>query len=130
MRIGFLGVGRIGASHAAVVARHEAVTSLVVADADSARARAVADELGAESVADVAAVLAAGVDAIVVATATDSHAELIAAGARAGVPVFCEKPVALDVAGTLRVLDEVARRGHSGADRLPTQVRRGLCRRA
>ena len=48
MRIGFLGVGRIGASHAAVVARHEAVTSLVVADADSARARAVADELGAE----------------------------------------------------------------------------------
>jgi myo-inositol 2-dehydrogenase/D-chiro-inositol 1-dehydrogenase len=98
MRIGFLGVGRIGASHAAVVARHEAVTSLVVADADSERARAVADELGAESVADVAAVLAAGVDAIVV---------VIAAGARAGVPVFCEKPVALDVPGTLRVLDEV-----------------------
>lgn len=81
MRIGFLGVGRIGASHAAVVARHEAVTSLVVADADQGRARAVAD-------------------AIVVATATDSHAELIAAGARAGIPVFCEKPVALDVPGT------------------------------
>src|SRR5687768_10068283 len=111
MRIGFLGVGRIGASHAAVVARHELVTSLVVADADSARARAVADELGAESVADVAAVLAAGVDAIVVATATDSHAELIASGARAGVPVFCEKPVALDVPGTLRVLDEVRAAG-------------------
>lgn len=111
MRIGFLGVGRIGASHAAVVSRHEAVTSLVVADADPGRARAVADELGAESVADVDAVLAAGVDAIVVATATDSHAELIAAGARAGVPVFCEKPVALDVPGTLRVLDEVRAAG-------------------
>lgn len=111
MRIGFLGVGRIGASHAAVVARHEAVTSLVVADADQGRARAVADELGAESVADVAAVLAADVDAIVVATATDSHAELIAAGARAGLPVFCEKPVALDVPGTLRVLEEVRAAG-------------------
>ena len=113
MRIGFLGVGRIGASHAAVVARHEAVTSLVVADADQARARTVADELGAESVADVAAVLSADVDAIVVATATDSHAELIAAGSRAGVPVFCEKPVALDVPGTLRVLEEVRAAGTS-----------------
>jgi myo-inositol 2-dehydrogenase/D-chiro-inositol 1-dehydrogenase len=121
MRIGFLGVGRIGASHAAVVARHEVVTSLVVADTDSARARAVADELGAESVADVAAVLAADVDAIVVATATDSHAELIAAGARAGVPVFCEKPVALDVPGTLRVLEEVRAAG--------TQVQIGFQRR-
>ncbi len=111
MRIGFLGVGRIGASHAAVVARHEGVTSLVVADADPARARSVAEELGAESVTDAAAVLAADVDAIVVATATDSHAELIAAGARAGVPVFCEKPVALDVPGTLRVLEEVRAAG-------------------
>lgn len=111
MRIGFLGVGRIGASHAAVVARHPAVSSVVLADADPERARVVAGELGAESVADIAGVIDADVDGIVIATATDSHADLIIAGARAGVPVFCEKPVALDVPGTLRVLDEVRAAG-------------------
>lgn len=111
MRIGFLGVGRIGASHAAVVARHPAVTSVVVADADAERARVVAGELGAESVSDIAGVVDADVDGIVIATATGSHADLIIAGARAGVPVFCEKPVALDVPGTLRVLDEVRAAG-------------------
>jgi len=111
MRIGFLGVGRIGASHASAVARHPDVSSLVLADADPERARAVAGELDAEAVADVGAVLEAGVDAIVIATATNSHADLIVAGARAGLPVFCEKPVALDVPGTLRVLEEVRATG-------------------
>jgi len=111
MRIGFLGVGRIGASHASAVARHPDVTSLVLADADPGRARAVAGQLDAEAVADVTAVLEAGVDAVVIATATNSHADLILAGARAGLPVFCEKPVALDVPGTLRVLEEVRATG-------------------
>lgn len=111
MRIGFLGVGRIGTSHAAVVARHPAVTSLVVGDADPVRARAAAEELGAEPAADIAGVLAAGVDAVVIATATDSHPDLILAGVEAGVPVFCEKPVALDVADTVRVRDAVAAAG-------------------
>ena len=111
MRIGFLGVGRIGASHASAVARHPDVTSLVLADADPERARSVASQLDAEAVADVAAVLEAGVDAVVIATATNSHADLIVAGARAGLPVFCEKPVALDVPGTLRVLEEVRATG-------------------
>ena len=111
MRIGFLGVGRIGASHASAVARHPDVTSLVLADADPERARAVAGQLDAEAVADVTAVLEAGVDAVVIATATNSHADLIVAGARAGLPVFCEKPVALDVPGTLRVLEEVRATG-------------------
>lgn len=111
MRIGVLGVGRIGMSHAAVVARHPAVTSLVVADADPARARAAAEQLGAEPADGIAALLRAGVDALVVATPTDSHAELIVAGVEAGMPVFCEKPVALDVPDTVRVRDVVEKAG-------------------
>ena len=107
MRIGFLGVGRIGTSHAAVVARHPAVTSLVVGDLDPGRARVAAEELGAEPADGIDAVLAAGIDAVVIATATDSHADLIVAGVEAGVPVFCEKPVALDVPDTVRVRDAV-----------------------
>jgi len=111
MRIGFLGVGRIGASHAAVVARHPEVDAVLVADADPARARAAAERLGVTAVDSLDEVLRAGVDGIVVATPTDSHADLIVRGAEAGVPVFCEKPVALDVAGTLRVRDAVAAAG-------------------
>lgn len=110
MRIGLLGVGRIGTSHAAVVAHHPAVTSLVLADADRSRAAAAAEQLGVE-VADSVEDALVGVDGVVIATGTDSHADLIVAGARAGVPVFCEKPVARDVAGTRRVLEAVSATG-------------------
>jgi myo-inositol 2-dehydrogenase/D-chiro-inositol 1-dehydrogenase len=112
MRIGFLGVGRIGAKHAAVVAAHPAVEQVVLADADPARARAAAERLGATAaVASPEAVLDGAVDAVVIATATDSHADLIVRSVDAGLPVFCEKPVALDVPATLRVRDAVAAAG-------------------
>jgi myo-inositol 2-dehydrogenase/D-chiro-inositol 1-dehydrogenase len=111
MRIGFLGVGRIGHSHAEVVHRHPDVEDLVLADATSGRADALAAQLGCRVAADVDAVIAEGVDALVIASATHTHADLIVAGARAGLPVFCEKPVALDVAETRRVADEVSRAG-------------------
>ena len=111
MRIGFLGVGRIGTSHAAVVARHPEVTSLVLGDVDAERARSAAERLGGEAVTSVDEVFTAGVDAVVIATATDSHADLIVRAAEAGLPVFCEKPVASDVPGTLRVRDAVTAAG-------------------
>ncbi|MER6117143.1 Gfo/Idh/MocA family oxidoreductase [Streptomyces sp. NPDC001743] len=112
MRIGLLGTGRIGSFHAGVLARHPAVRELVVADADPARAAAVAGRTGARAVATATEVFDAGVDAVVIASATSSHAELIGRAARAGLPAFCEKPVALDLAGTLGALRE-AERAHS-----------------
>lgn len=111
MRIGFLGVGRIGSSHAEVLRRHPDVDSLVLADAVPGRAAEAAQRLGCESATDVDQVIASGVDALVIASATDSHADLIVAGAGAGLPVFCEKPVALVVAETRRVAEEVRRAG-------------------
>ncbi|MGV9314672.1 Gfo/Idh/MocA family protein [Streptomyces sp. NPDC003691] len=111
MRIGLIGTGRIGTFHSEVLGRHPDVDSLVLADADPARAAAVAERLGADSVAEPGEVFAAGADAVVIASATASHAGLIAGAARAGLPVFCEKPIALDVPGTLRALAEVAAAG-------------------
>ncbi|AZK97358.1 MULTISPECIES: Gfo/Idh/MocA family oxidoreductase [Streptomyces] len=116
MRIGLIGTGRIGTFHSAVLGRHPDVDSLVLADAVPVRAAAVAERLraerlGAESVAEPEEVFAAGVDAVVIASATASHAELIGRAARGGLPVFCEKPIALDVAGTERALAEVAAAG-------------------
>ncbi|MFD4376755.1 Gfo/Idh/MocA family oxidoreductase [Streptomyces sp. NPDC058486] len=112
MRIGLIGTGRIGSFHAGVLARHPGVGALVVADADRARADAVALAVGAEAAPDVAALLERGrLDAVVIASATAAHAELIGRAARAGLPAFCEKPIALDVPGTLAALDAVAEAG-------------------
>ncbi len=67
-----------------------------------------------------------GVDAVVITAATSAHADLIGRAARAGLPVFCEKPIALDLAGTLQAITEVETAGTGAADGLPAAVRPGL----
>ncbi|MEW2294645.1 Gfo/Idh/MocA family oxidoreductase [Streptomyces sp. NPDC006743] len=103
MRIGLIGTGRIGAFHATTLAGLPAVSSLVLHDRDERSARAVADRVGAEYAGDLDALLGAGLDGVVIAAPTGIHAELILAAHRAGLPAFCEKPVA----GTLEETDRV-----------------------
>ncbi|GGT97033.1 MULTISPECIES: Gfo/Idh/MocA family oxidoreductase [Streptomyces] len=121
MRIGLIGTGRIGAFHAGVLARHPAVSSLVVADADAARAAQVGGAVGATVAPTVDALLDHPLDAVVIASATAAHAELIAHAAGAGLPAFCEKPIALDVPGTLAALRAVETAG--------TELQLGFMRR-
>lgn len=52
-----------------------------------------------------------GVDAVVITTSTSAHADLIGRAARSGLPVFCEKPIALDLPGTLQAIAEVESAG-------------------
>jgi myo-inositol 2-dehydrogenase / D-chiro-inositol 1-dehydrogenase len=104
MRIGLIGVGRIGAFHASTLRGLPGVDEVVVTDADLPRVREVARRLGAEAVGSVPDLLGAGIDGLVIATGTGSHPGLIKQGVRAGLPVFCEKPVAPDVEGTLDVI--------------------------
>ncbi|MFI2411212.1 Gfo/Idh/MocA family oxidoreductase [Streptomyces sp. NPDC018947] len=111
MRIGILGLGRIGTFHAETLAALDAVGSLVVADPFADAAKAAAERFGAEVADSPEAVLAAGVDGVVIAAATDAHPALILAAVEAGVPVFCEKPVARTMAEGLEVLQGVAGRG-------------------
>ncbi|MFF2653279.1 Gfo/Idh/MocA family oxidoreductase [Streptomyces sp. NPDC058045] len=111
MRIGLIGTGRIGGFHAAALSRNREVGSLLVTDADPERATRLARRLGAVVAPSADEVLAWGVDAVVITTATAAHAELITRAARAGLPVFCEKPVAPDLAGTLAALAEVEAAG-------------------
>ncbi|WP_455352229.1 Gfo/Idh/MocA family protein [Streptomyces sp. SYSU K217416] len=108
MRIGLIGTGRIGSFHAAVLSRHREAGALLLADADAARAIAVADRLGATAAPSVDEIFSWGVDAVVITSATSAHGELIGRAARAGLPTFCEKPIATDLAGTLGALREVA----------------------
>jgi myo-inositol 2-dehydrogenase / D-chiro-inositol 1-dehydrogenase len=107
MRIGVAGVGRIGAFHARTLKAIDDIDSLVLADAIPARAADVAAELGVEQVPAPNDLFGAGIDGLVVAAATDAHAALVLGAVDAGIPVFCEKPVAADAAGTRAVLEKV-----------------------
>ncbi|MCH0542826.1 Gfo/Idh/MocA family oxidoreductase [Streptomyces sp. MUM 203J] len=111
MRIGLIGTGRIGTFHAKALAGHAEVGGLLVTDVDRERAAAVARAIGATAAPTVDEVFAWGVDAVVITSATSAHAELIRRAARAGLPAFCEKPIAPDLEGTLRALRVVAEEG-------------------
>jgi myo-inositol 2-dehydrogenase / D-chiro-inositol 1-dehydrogenase len=111
VKIGIAGTGRIGVMHARVLAEHPDVEQLVITDIDVARATAVAQEVNGIVAGDVGELLAAELDGFVVAAPTAAHAELVKAASNAGVPVFCEKPVAIDVEQTQEVLDHVTASG-------------------
>ena len=108
IRIGLAGLGRIGTVHADILRTIDEIDSLVLADRDPSRARDHAARLGAVAVDSPAGLFSAGIDGLVIAAATAAHADLIVAGVRAGVPVFCEKPVAPDAAATLALVRDVA----------------------
>jgi myo-inositol 2-dehydrogenase/D-chiro-inositol 1-dehydrogenase len=104
LHVGVIGVGRIGAFHVETLGTLAGVNGLTVADADAARARHVASKLGVQAMETPEALVEAGVDALVIATATPGHAPMLRLAAESGLPAFCEKPVALDVV----TLDDVA----------------------
>jgi myo-inositol 2-dehydrogenase / D-chiro-inositol 1-dehydrogenase len=108
MRIGLLGVGRIGAFHAQTLTDLAAVDELVVADAAPDLARAVGQRLGARMVPGPADLLEEGVDGVVIASSTATHPDLIRACVAAGIPTFCEKPVAPLAKEAVALRDELA----------------------
>lgn len=107
MRIGLAGAGRIGAFHAGILSGLPAVDSVVVADADAARAGEVARRLHLQAADSPQHLLGLRLDALVIAAPTQAHPELIVAGIEAGLPVFCEKPVAPDIDSTRDVIRRV-----------------------
>jgi myo-inositol 2-dehydrogenase / D-chiro-inositol 1-dehydrogenase len=97
MRLGLIGLGRIGSFHADTLSALPAVDSLVVTDAVPAVTRAVADRVGATVADSPESLIDSGVDGIIIAAATTAHTQLIKAGVDAGIPVFCEKPLSGDI---------------------------------
>jgi myo-inositol 2-dehydrogenase / D-chiro-inositol 1-dehydrogenase len=113
LRLGVIGVGRIGRMHADMLARQVPGAALtMVHDVHRPSARGVADTLGVAAADDVDELLAAAdVDAVAICTSTDTHADLIVAAAEAGKAIFCEKPVSLDLAELDRALAAVEAAG-------------------
>ena len=109
MRLGLIGLGRIGAFHANTLTGIPAVDSLVVTDIDHSKVQTVVDRFGVEGVDSLKDLFSAGVDGVVIAASTDAHTELILASVAAGLPTLCEKPVApsgTETAELLRRLNE------------------------
>jgi myo-inositol 2-dehydrogenase/D-chiro-inositol 1-dehydrogenase len=104
MRLGLIGLGRIGAFHAETLSSLDTVDELVVTDVAPAAVDRIVAKYGAEPAADPADLLGSGVDGVVIAAATDAHPQLILAAVEAGLPVFCEKPVAKGAADAAEVL--------------------------
>jgi myo-inositol 2-dehydrogenase / D-chiro-inositol 1-dehydrogenase len=111
LHIGLIGVGRIGRFHARTLQDLDDVAALTLTDLDHDRAAEAAAELGAEAVPTPDDLVAADVDAIVVATPTPAHASMLRLAARAAIPAFCEKPAALDLATMDELVEEVERAG-------------------
>ena len=105
------GAGRIGRIHAANIAAHPRARLARLVDVDQGAAQALADSVGAV-VCDADAVFGdPAIDAVVIGSPTDTHADLIEAAARAGKAIFCEKPIDLSIARVETCLATVAAAG-------------------
>lgn len=97
IRMALLGAGRIGKVHAAAIVANPDAELLSVTDAFDAAAQGIADRYGC-SIRDLDQIEASDeVDAVIICTPTNTHADLIERFARAGKAIFCEKPIDLDM---------------------------------
>ena len=112
IRIGVIGAGRIGKVHTETIAQGIPQAKVVaIADVDLAAAQSLADRFSIKSVSnnyrDV--ILNPEVDAVLICSPTDTHAQYVVEAAKAGKHIFCEKPIALDldtIKKTLKAVDE------------------------
>jgi myo-inositol 2-dehydrogenase/D-chiro-inositol 1-dehydrogenase len=112
-RVGVIGAGRIGVVHARTMSRIPGFEVLAVADPVVAAAQRLAAELGIpKATADYREILAdPAIDAVLVCSSTDTHADIVIEAAAAGKHIFCEKPVDLSLEKVDRALAAVAAAG-------------------
>ncbi len=107
VKFGVIGAGRIGKVHVGTLIKSDAASVAYVADADAKSAADLAQSAGAKVATPEAIIAAKDVDAILICSPTDTHADYIEAAARAGKPILCEKPVSLSAERTRACLKVV-----------------------
>ena len=98
LKVGVIGVGRLGYEHACNIANRVPGMELVaICDGNAPRAKEVADELNVEKIYSDPATMCADpeVEAVAIFTNTASHVDMIRIAMEAGKHVFCEKPLAI-----------------------------------
>ena len=109
--VAIFGAGRIGKIHAGNLARHPGVSLKYVVDVFPAAANELATQHRAKTADTETAIGDSAVSAVVIASSTDTHADLILRSAAAGKAIFCEKPVDLDVERARKCADAVSKAG-------------------
>lgn len=111
LRIALLGCGRIGKMHAATIDRSPNAELAAVYDPVIAAAKQVGEQFGCAVAASVAEAIELA-DAVLIATSTPTHADLIEIAAHAGKAIFCEKPIDLSLERVARCRQAIS--GHEG----------------
>ncbi len=112
LRFGLIGTGRIGQVHAANIAADPDAELAWICDPFVDGAHALSTRLGGRVTEDAAEMMASGgVDAVLIASPTPTHVDLIAAAIDHGLPVLCEKPIDLDIARVDALLPRVQSSG-------------------
>jgi len=111
LKVGLLGAGRIGQVHAAVVAAHEGSTLAAISDVYAPAAEELAAKYHAQMRSSDEIIADDTIDAVLIATSTDTHSDLIEAATRAGKAVMCEKPVDLSLERARACLEAVSATG-------------------
>lgn len=110
--IGIIGTGRIGRLHTKILNRYvEGVKIKAVCDVITASARSCAEDENIEKYTDNYSEIFNDdeIDAVIICSSTDTHAEMINLAAKAGKDIFCEKPISFDTAeikATLKNVEE------------------------
>ncbi|MEX0287093.1 MAG: inositol 2-dehydrogenase [Paracoccaceae bacterium] len=97
MKVALFGAGRIGKVHAASIRTDPRSDLVAVTDVVDAAAQALAADHGIAVSTPDAILNDPQIDAILIASSTDTHADLIEAGVQAGKAIFCEKPIDLSL---------------------------------
>lgn len=111
LKIALYGAGRIGTIHAQNIAQHPDTELCYVIDIHEQVAKELADRWGAKVADEDTVFKDSAVDAVLIASATDTHADLIIKAAQAGKAIFCEKPIHPDVARVKECLAAVEKAG-------------------
>jgi myo-inositol 2-dehydrogenase/D-chiro-inositol 1-dehydrogenase len=97
LKIGLLGAGRIAGVHAKAISAHTGSMLVAVSDYFPENAQKLAAEYGADARTTDEIIADPSIDAVLIATSTDTHSDLIEAATSAGKAVLCEKPVDLSL---------------------------------
>src|ERR1700731_2126312 len=105
--IAVIGAGRIGTLRARLAAKHPSVRFLAISDRDPARARALAEQAGADlhTGSNDEIISHPEVTAVIVSTPEQEHTDAVCRALELGKPVLVEKPIALSLKDASRILD-------------------------
>ena len=111
LKVGLLGAGRIGQVHAAVIAAHEGSTLAAISDVYAPAAEELAAKYHAQVRSSDEIIADDAINAVLIATSTDTHSDLIEEATQAGKAVMCEKPVDLSLERARACLEAVSETG-------------------